>query len=146
MWSVFFNDLEEKKLKHTKVKNIVYDGKRNPQPYLLNSNFNNELCSLLFNLLRNSVNTFRDNFHSLYGQEPSCRLCMKFRDSQEHALVCDIIKKIISHKRTQEFEQNWIFSFIWKYWRTTYYYQNVSNSHIYTREAVNNSRGPTRAL
>ena len=87
------------------MKNIVYDGKRNPQPYLLNSNFNNELCSLLFNLRCKSVNTFRDNFHSLYGQEPSCRLCMKFQDSQEHALVCEVIKKELTQKELENLNQ-----------------------------------------
>ena len=100
--NVFFNDLEEKKLKHTKVKNIDYDGKRNPQPYLLNSNLNNKLSSLLFNLRCKSVNTFSDNFHSLYGKDPFCRLCMKFRDSQKHALVCDVMKKELTQKELED--------------------------------------------
>ena len=93
MWNVFFNELQEKKLKHTKVMNIEYDGKRTPQPYLLNHNFDNEMCSLLFNLRCKSVNTFRDNFHTWYGKEPPCRLCLSYQDSQEHALVCEVIKK-----------------------------------------------------
>ena len=93
VWNVFFNELQEKKLKHTKVMNIEYDGIRTPQPYLLNHNFDNEMCSLLFNLRCKSVNNFRDNFHTWYGKEPPCRLCLSYQDSQEHALVCEVIRK-----------------------------------------------------
>ena len=96
VWSVFYNELEEKNLKHTKVQTIKYDGVRRPQSYLTSPNFDNEMSSLLFNLCCKSVNTFRDNFHTMYGKEPACRLCNKFRDSQEHALDCFAIKEKLS--------------------------------------------------
>ena len=41
VWAVWFKELEEKKLKHTKVQNIKYDGIRRPQSYLTNPNFDN---------------------------------------------------------------------------------------------------------
>ena len=66
VWSVFYNELEEKKLKHTKVQTIKYDGVRRPQSYLTSPNFDNEISSLLFNPHCKSVNTFRDNFHTMY--------------------------------------------------------------------------------
>ena len=55
--------------------------------------FDNEMCSLLFKLWCKPVNTFRDNFHTWYGKEPPCRLCLCYQDSQEHALVCEVIRK-----------------------------------------------------
>ena len=101
VWNVFFNQLQERKLTHTKVQNIVYDGSRKPQPYLLNTKFDNKMCSLLFNLRCKSVNSFTDNFHTWYGKEPPCRLCKKYRDSQEHALVCDVIAKELTENQLQ---------------------------------------------
>ena len=45
------------------------------------------------NLRCRSVNDFKDNFRSQYGQEPPCKLCEKYVDSQEHALHCEAILK-----------------------------------------------------
>ena len=42
-----------------------------------------------------------DNFHSLVRKEPSFRLCMKFGDLQEHALVCDVMKKELKQKELE---------------------------------------------
>jgi hypothetical protein len=93
VWKKNFDELEEKKNNHKKVKHIKYDGKRKAQNYLLNHKFNNEMCSLLFNLRCRSVNSFKDNFHSKFGQLPPCDICKKFVDSQEHALECEGIQK-----------------------------------------------------
>ena len=96
VWAAWFKELEEMKLKHTKVQNIKYDGLRRPQGYLTNPNFDNEMSALLYNLRCKSVNTFRDNFHTMYGKEPACRLCFRYQDSQEHALTCEVIKANLS--------------------------------------------------
>ena len=101
VWNVFFNQLQERKLTHTKVQNIVYDGSRKPQPYLLNKKFDNEMSSLLFNPRCKTVNSFTDNFHTWYGKEPPCRLCEKYVDSQEHALLCDVIVKELTENQNQ---------------------------------------------
>ena len=87
-WSVFYKQLEEKKLRHTKVQTIKYDGVRRPQSYLNSPNFDNKMSSLLFKFCCKLVNTFTDNFHTMYEKEPVCNLCHKFQDSQEHALSC----------------------------------------------------------
>ena len=79
----------------------MYDGSRKPQPYLLNKKFDNEMSSLLFNLRCKTVNSFTDNFHTWYGKEPPCRLCKKYFDSQEHALVCDVIVKELTENQNQ---------------------------------------------
>ena len=91
VWAVWFQELQERKLKHTKVQNITYDGLRRPQQYLTSPKFDNDMCSLLFNLRVKSVNSFRDNFHTMYGKAPVCRLCYISQDSQEHALSCKVI-------------------------------------------------------
>jgi hypothetical protein len=91
VWAAWFQELQEKKLKHTKVQHISYDGIRRPQKYLTSPNFNNEMSSLLYNLRCKSVNSFRDNFHTMYGKAPVCRLFYSFHDSQEHALSCKVI-------------------------------------------------------
>ena len=44
-----------------------------------------DLCS--------SVNEFKDNFHSLYGKAPLCKLCGLHIDSQELSLSCEKVKE-----------------------------------------------------
>ena len=36
---------------------------------------------------------FKNNFHTKYGKEPPCRLCLTNNDSQEHSLACSRIKQ-----------------------------------------------------
>ena len=93
VWNVFFQELETKKLTHTKVRNIIYSGSRVPEKYLTSPRFDNNMRSLLFNLRCRSVNEFHDNFHTMYGKEPPCRVCLTNIDSQEHSLVCSGIKE-----------------------------------------------------
>ena len=97
IWNVFFQQLEQKKLTHIKVKNIKYNNSRNPEKYLTNPKFDNDMRSLWFNLRCKSVNNFQDNFHTMYGKEPLYRLFKKHIDSQEHALSCCIIKQNLSN-------------------------------------------------
>ena len=93
IWIAFSKKLQEKQKQHIKVNHIVYDHKRNPQKYLISSKFNNEICSLLYNLRCSSVIEFRDNFHTLYGKTPLCKLCGLHIDSQELALSCEKVKE-----------------------------------------------------
>ena len=97
VWNVFFQQLEQKKLTHIKVKNIKYNNSRTPEKYLTNPKFDNDMRNLLFNLRCKSVNNFQDNFHTRYGKEPLCRFCKKNIDSEEHALSCYIIKQELSN-------------------------------------------------
>ena len=50
VWNVFFQELQTKKLSHTKVGNIIYSGSRVHEKYLTNPRFDNNMRSLLFNL------------------------------------------------------------------------------------------------
>ena len=93
VWNVFFQELQAKKLTHTKVKDISYSGSRAPEKYLTNPKFDNNMRSLLFNLRSQSVNEFQNNFHTMYGKEPPCRICLTDIDSQEHSLACFRIKQ-----------------------------------------------------
>ena len=86
VWTVWFKELQERKLKHTKVQNITYDGLRRTQRYLTNPNFDNDMSGLLFNLRCKSVNSFIDNFYTMHGKAPVCRLCHIYITRQ----TCDI--------------------------------------------------------
>ena len=48
--------------------------------------------SVLFNLRCESINQFKDNFHSLYGKTHMCK-CGKAIDTQSHALACELVKR-----------------------------------------------------
>ena len=122
MWNVFFNQLQERKLTHTKVQNKVYDGKRKPQPYLLNKKFDNKMTSLLFNQRCKTVNSFTDNFHTWYAKEPPCRLCKKYLSSQEHALVCDVIVKELTENQNQILNRTKYSDIFWKCWGARKYH------------------------
>ena len=74
-----------------KSKTYIIHWQKNPQPYLTNPKFNNEMCSLLLNLMCES-NQFKNNFHSVYGKSSLCK-CEHAINAQSHALACDIIKK-----------------------------------------------------
>ena len=93
MWNAFSNELKEKQAKHIKVKHIDYGHRRTPQKYLLSPNFNNEMVSLLYNLRCQSVNEFRDNFHTMHGQAPLCKHCDLHIDSQELSLSCGKVRE-----------------------------------------------------
>jgi hypothetical protein len=92
VWNAFFKEMQAVKLTHTKVKHIPYSGERKPQSYLTNKKFNNEMCSVLFNLRCESTNQFKDNFHSIYGKTHMCK-CGKAIDTQSHALACELVKR-----------------------------------------------------
>ena len=93
VWNAFSNELKEKQAKHIKVKHIDYGHRRTPQKYLLSPNFNNEMVSLLYNLRCQSVNEFRDNFHTMHGQAPLCKHCDLHIDSQELSLSCGKVRE-----------------------------------------------------
>ena len=69
--------------------------------YLLNHKFYSEMVSLLYNLKCQSLNDFRDNFHTMHGQAPVCRLCESHIDSQELSLSYDKIKENLSESEIQ---------------------------------------------
>ena len=58
------------------------------------------MSSLLLNLRCKSVNEFRSNLESSDQHSP-CKLCRKSDDTQEHALVCTVVKTHLSENDTK---------------------------------------------
>ena len=65
-----FNELRIIQQRHEKVKDIMYKGLSEPQPYLISNKFDNKMRSLLFNLRCRTVSAIKDNFPGLYNQSP----------------------------------------------------------------------------
>ena len=81
--SLAYTNLEIIKSGHTKVRNIIHNGMKHPQSYLVSGQLSNNQCKLLFNLRSRCVNEFKSNFF------PSvCMICKLNPDTQEHALLC----------------------------------------------------------
>ena len=66
-----FSQLEENKLEHEKVRDIMHSNNDQVQEYLKTHKMTNRKKSLLFNLRSKSENTFKDNFHRMYN-DVSC--------------------------------------------------------------------------
>ena len=71
---VAFSQLEENKLEHEKVRDIIHSNNDQVQEYLKTHKMTNREKSLLFNLRSKSENTFKDNFHRMYN-DVSCPMC-----------------------------------------------------------------------
>ena len=126
VWNAAYKELLNMKSKHIKVKHIKYDGKRAPQQYLNSSLFDNKMCSLLFNLRCKSVNNFRDNFHSKYGEAPKCKLCGKENDSQEHAIPCEaILSELMKTDSEMNIQYDHIFGTVEQQYNITKLYQKI---------------------
>ena len=78
--------LRTKQQNHVKTKHINYINLNSPQKYIKCKEFTNEEVSLLFNLRCKSVNSVKDNFHNMFGNNIQCDHCKLETDSQEHAL------------------------------------------------------------
>ena len=145
VWKLFFKELQVQQEKHMKVKHLTYSGIRKPQAYLTSHKFDNEMASLLFNLRCQSVNDFKDNFHTRYGKFPPCKLCGKGVDSQKHALTCIIIIRQLTRTELNMMNQvkySYLFGSIKEQTMITKMFQRILEIR-----AVDTSlgRGPTRA-
>ena len=98
-----FKELTDIKASHSKVMNITHVNMDFPQNYLLSNQFSNKMCSLLFNLRSKSVNEFKGNMQSS-NQQPPCTVCGQEEDSQEHSLICSVLKKHIPISHMELFE------------------------------------------
>ena len=81
---------------HKKVKDITHDNLKEPQSYLVNPNFTNEECSLLFNMRCKTVKGIKDNFSSMYVNDMSCPLCHLEVDTLKHCLTCVTLKSEVN--------------------------------------------------
>ena len=88
---------------HTKICNINYTQLDNPQLYLLHPDFDNEMCSLLFNLRGRTVRNIKDNFHGMYSSM-CCDMCGLSPQNQEHMLECQVLKQHIPRDQSIRYE------------------------------------------
>ena len=82
-----FEELEDIKSEHIKVKHIKHTNLNGPQEYLTSDKLDNKTKADLFNLRSESHRSFKDNFHNMY-EVSDCPMCKKYADSQLHALAC----------------------------------------------------------
>jgi hypothetical protein len=82
-----FEELENTKKNHSKVKLIVHESYKT-QEYITSGNFNNNQSSLLFNLRSKCSNEFKSNFQN-GDQHFMCQMCGAYDDTQEHSLTCE---------------------------------------------------------
>ena len=97
-----FRELQAIKTEHSKVRGIFHENLNVPQSYLVCGKFSNKESSLLFNLRSKSVNDFKDNFHTMFGNA-LCPHCGTYSDSQSHALNCTILKSHMSQADIEEY-------------------------------------------
>ena len=81
------DELNAIKSGHNKVKYIVHSDLKFPQKYLLLRKLSNEQNSLLFNLRCKNQHEFSSNFSNSTQTIPG-KICLKYEDTQEHALLC----------------------------------------------------------
>lgn len=91
-----FEQLNNTKESHTKVKHNKYDNLFQPQDYIKSHIFNDQEKSLLFAMRSRTVRGLKDNFPYLqYGGDTTCPLCQDHRDSQEGVLSCKKLKNLV---------------------------------------------------
>ena len=82
-----FNNLQDIKQGHKKVKDLVHTNISQPQDYITSSILDNQEKALLFNLRTQSVDKFKANFSHKYSNL-SCPMCILCENSQEHSTSC----------------------------------------------------------
>ena len=120
------HELECIKTMHEKVRYIVHTNLNKPQEYLTSIEFSNAQKSILFNLRSSCERNFKDNFHRFY-KNTTC-ICKKDIDSQEHALVCHDVIKLLSTEdqdTLKEVKYTDLFSDLDSQLRITKLYQNI---------------------
>ena len=81
---------------------IQYSALDKPQSYLLSSEFNNNMCSLLFNMRCKTVSGIKGNFPTHYADNFNCELCGE-EDSQEHILKCQVINEHVPNSTNSKY-------------------------------------------
>ena len=92
-----FEELENMKNSHEKVKENKYKNLKRPQEYMVSSMLTNEEVSLLFALRSRTVREIKENFPYLQQNGTMCPLCGICGDSQEHLLECRMLGAAADH-------------------------------------------------
>ena len=95
MRNVAFTKLQTLKSTHSKVKHILYDDFKHPQPYLTSNLLSHEEKNLLFNLRCKRVRGVKKKIPGMYKGNMLCPLCHSEEDTQEHLLYCIWLKNIL---------------------------------------------------
>ena len=93
-----FNNLQDMKRGHSKVKNNNYENLDKPQPYLISKLFTNDECSILFALRSKTIRGIRENFKHMYSDNTLCPICERTSDTQQHVLECKVLQDILPLK------------------------------------------------
>ena len=87
-----FTELKKTQSNHEKGSLSHHENLLKPQQYLLTNKISNKQKGLLFNLKCQSVRGFRENFSQMYFGDIQCRLCNSASDSQNHLMLCPVLK------------------------------------------------------
>ena len=66
--------------------------------------FDNDECSVLFNLRCQTVRDVKKNFRGMYGIDTKCELCQDCEDSQEHILECPVLENHMVRDHTIQYQ------------------------------------------
>ena len=89
-----FNELEQLKQGHSKVKDNIYTDFKHIQPYFLNRNITNRQMSLMFSLRSKTLRSIKCNFPKMYSSI-MCPLCQTHEDTQESVILCKVLLNIL---------------------------------------------------
>ena len=82
-------NLIESEQNYNKINMIKIFDQSKPQPYLLSSEFDNQIYSLLLNIRSRTVKGIKGNISTQFKDDKQCNLCDQV-DIQEHILNCHI--------------------------------------------------------
>ena len=89
-----FNELQQLKESHSKVRDNQYEDLQHIQPYFSNRKLTHRQISLMFSLRSRTVRNIKCNFPKMYSSL-MCPLCNSHEDTQEHVLLCKVLHNIL---------------------------------------------------
>ena len=89
-----FNELQQLKETHSKVRDNYYSDLQHIQPYFTNRKLSFRQISMMFSLRSKTIRNIRCNFPKMFSSL-LCPLCKSCEDTQEHVLLCNVIQNIL---------------------------------------------------
>ena len=94
VYETAFNELQQLKESHSKVRDNWYQDLKHTQPYFINRRLSNKQMSIMFALRSKTIRNIRANFPKMYSSI-LCPLCKACEDTQEHVLLCSVLQNIL---------------------------------------------------
>ena len=94
VYETAFNELQQLKESHSKVRDNSYTDLQHMQPYFSNRRLSNKQMSIMFALRSKTIRNIRANFPKMFSSL-LCPLCKSFEDTQEHVLLCSVLLNIL---------------------------------------------------